>query len=376
MPTRPAYISEHQISARAQSRPGVHAAHQPVKPSAVLDNMPPMAFGTPRCSPLHQVLCGPLGKTSPFEAGCYYPGPSTVSFTHKQNVVGTMPCLSPEHTGLDGGEQWARGMFGPPAFLRTVAYCATGRAPAKPPPQHPSLIQAAFAAYPTAALTGRTQSYCAAEALLALNAVAGPTQAVSGGCRAATTPVSVRSSTPPPTTPEAAAMTAAPAPPSKATPTATRLEPIEHPIEAAAKAPIKFLATPTSFKSKAGRTLRCGYGSCGKTFATSGNQKRHVKEVHFKERRFVCGFAGCAKSFQQKSHLTTHLMKHTGEKPHGCDVCGQDFRQKVHLDGHFASERHRQTVKQAAAMRKLLHRSSSSSDKRERRRSSFSKPQP
>ena len=42
----------------------------------------------------------------------------------------------------------------------------------------------------------------------------------------------------------------------------------------------------------------------------------------------------CAASFRCKSHLQTHRLLHTGEKPFHCDDCGRRFRQKSHVKTH------------------------------------------
>lgn len=52
----------------------------------------------------------------------------------------------------------------------------------------------------------------------------------------------------------------------------------------------------------------------------------------FPNRSAVCPF--CERGFGSKRDLGRHLLTHTGEKPHKCDVCLKKFRLSHHLKKH------------------------------------------
>ncbi|KAJ0056875.1 hypothetical protein NL108_000665 [Boleophthalmus pectinirostris] len=102
-----------------------------------------------------------------------------------------------------------------------------------------------------------------------------------------------------------------------------------------------------------------GCKHCGKHFYNRSCLKKHER-IHFdRERKFLCDI--CSKTFytkttllmHQKVHdelriikcpvcgkllkgaLKAHLMIHSGERPHTCDVCGVKFKLASHLKYHM-----------------------------------------
>ena len=79
---------------------------------------------------------------------------------------------------------------------------------------------------------------------------------------------------------------------------------------------------------------------CGRGFYTKNDYKKHCK-VHGtaeERRRFKCTFDGCKDSFTAKTHLRTHMVVHTGERPHKCTRCGMDFKHLSTLHKHQKTE--------------------------------------
>ncbi|XP_036386689.1 gastrula zinc finger protein XlCGF52.1-like [Megalops cyprinoides] len=70
---------------------------------------------------------------------------------------------------------------------------------------------------------------------------------------------------------------------------------------------------------------------CDKCFSNLRGLRKH-QQTHSKQRRFLCSH--CGKGFGRLEHLRRHEHVHSSEKPHACAVCGKTFKHKEDLRCH------------------------------------------
>lgn len=78
-----------------------------------------------------------------------------------------------------------------------------------------------------------------------------------------------------------------------------------------------------------------GCDLCGKQFRVSQGLIRHMKETHQGIKNFTCDI--CNRKFATKRNVEEHRRIHTNERPYVCDLCGKTFKQKASLFVHNRS---------------------------------------
>uniref|UniRef100_A0A8C5LGQ5 Zinc finger protein 366 n=1 Tax=Jaculus jaculus TaxID=51337 RepID=A0A8C5LGQ5_JACJA len=72
--------------------------------------------------------------------------------------------------------------------------------------------------------------------------------------------------------------------------------------------------------------------TCDKSYTSKYNLVTHILG-HSGIKPHACG--RCGKLFKQLSHLHTHMLTHQGTRPHKCQVCHKAFTQTSHLKRHM-----------------------------------------
>ncbi|KAM9743105.1 uncharacterized protein znf366 [Menidia menidia] len=86
------------------------------------------------------------------------------------------------------------------------------------------------------------------------------------------------------------------------------------------------------------QTARDGASRSGAASAEKLSLNVHVDDSYYvdvggDQKRWKCRM--CEKSYTSKYNLVTHILGHSGIKPHGCHLCGKLFKQLSHLHTHL-----------------------------------------
>ena len=74
---------------------------------------------------------------------------------------------------------------------------------------------------------------------------------------------------------------------------------------------------------------------CDKRFSWKNSLTTHVTDIHEQSGSFACNF--CEKRYFKERDLKRHESKHSNEKPHQCDHCGESFKKARNLLEHLKS---------------------------------------
>ncbi len=75
---------------------------------------------------------------------------------------------------------------------------------------------------------------------------------------------------------------------------------------------------------------------CNREYKYASGLKRHISSKHLNERPFQCSY--CDYSSTRKCILEQHEMRHTGERPHVCGLCGKGYIHEGALNSHINKE--------------------------------------
>ncbi|XP_028851007.1 zinc finger protein 366 isoform X1 [Denticeps clupeoides] len=108
--------------------------------------------------------------------------------------------------------------------------------------------------------------------------------------------------------------------------------------------PVMHLSPNPLYQSEGLRFPRGGAGDVTGSTGTKGGlsvaeklnvhiDDSYLVDVGDNQRRWQCRM--CDKSYTSKYNLVTHVLGHSGIKPHGCPLCGKLFKQLSHLHTHM-----------------------------------------
>ncbi|XP_006889589.1 PREDICTED: Krueppel-like factor 17-like [Elephantulus edwardii] len=82
------------------------------------------------------------------------------------------------------------------------------------------------------------------------------------------------------------------------------------------------------------RSCSCNYENCGKGYTKRSHLVSHLRK-HTGERPYQCLRQGCDWTFSRSDELTRHMKIHTKYRPFKCDQCSRQFMRSDHLKQRY-----------------------------------------